>query len=102
MRRTLALLAAAMVSACAGLPVGHHTYIFAGVGVVRIQREARATAISSRSLGIVVGCQLAIVGAQQSYCAHIPADGDLAIFERAAGPDQHLKLQSLRPQEKIP
>ncbi len=89
-------------SGCAGLPVGHHTHLFIGFGLVRVDRAGKATAISSRSLGIFAGCQSITIGVQASYCARIPIDGNLAIIERASGPDQHLILSKLQPKEKSP
>ena len=100
--RALAIAAALALSGCAGVPIGHHTHLFIGIGLVRVDRAGPATAISSRSFGVSAGCQLVLIGAQESFCAHIPIDGDVAIIERGQGPDQHLTLVPLRHKEKTP
>ena len=102
MIRALAISAGLALSGCAGLPIGHHTFVVIGIGVVRVDQAGKATAISSRSIGAAIGCRFVFIGAQASYCAHIPIDGQLAIIERGAGPDQHLSLTPLHIQEKSP
>lgn len=91
--------AALLLSGCAGVPVGHRTFLVVGVGLVRIERAARATGVSSRMIGLTVGCGQITLGLQGSYCAHLPL-GDVAIIERGAGPNQHLSSSPLHPQEK--
>lgn len=97
--RGAALLAATLLSGCAGVPVGHHTFLVVGLGVVRVDRAADATGISSRSLGLTLGCRQITVGLQASYCARLPL-GDVAIIERGAGADQHLSVVPLHPKEQ--
>ena len=90
-----AVLATLGLSACAGLPIGHGTFLVVGVGVVRVDKVDQARGISSRSVGLTLGCGELTIGAQGSYCAQLPM-GDVAILERGAGPQQHLRLQHLR------
>ena len=103
-RRTAAAVALGAVLqlvGCAGLPIGGHTFVVVGVGLVRVDKADRAIGISSRSLGLTVGCRQITLGAQASYCARLPIEGDVAIIERGSGPDQHLSVTNLR-KEKTP
>jgi hypothetical protein len=95
-RLAAAICAALALSGCAGFPIGHDTFIVAGIAAYHIQHAGKATAISSRSLGASLGCDLILVGVQESFCAHIPINGDVAIIDRGKGADQHLTLRSLR------
>jgi hypothetical protein len=74
------------------LRLGRGVFLVVGVGLVRIDREAKAVGISSRSLGITVACGGITAGVQASYCASIPTKGSVAIIERGSGPDQHLTI----------
>ena|SRR3569623_767870 len=87
------------LSGCAGLPIGHHSFIVVGVGLVRVDREAQAVGVSSRSLGLTAGCRSVTLGIQASYCAQIPLSADLAIIERGSGSNQHLEIPKLHPKE---
>ncbi len=102
MRFPAVLAVALALSGCAGVPIGHHTSLFVGVGVVRVDKAGLATAISSRSLGASFGCELTVVGLQASYCVHIPIDGDVAILERGDGTDQRLSVKPLKLKENVP
>jgi hypothetical protein len=95
-----AVLMAMGLSGCVGLPVGHRSFVVVGVGLVRIDRANQAVGVSSRSVGLTIGCRQLTLGFLASYCAHIPLSGDVAIIERSAGPNQHLSLIPLHPMEQ--
>lgn len=101
LRLALAVLAIATLGACAGAPLGSHRYLVIGVGVVRVDRADKAVGVSSRMLGLTLGCNQLTLGVLAAYCAELPIDGDVAIIERGAGPDQHLALKHLH-KEKTP
>lgn len=91
--------AALLLSGCAGVPMGGRAFVVLGVGIVRVDRADQAVGVSSRTLGLTVGCRSVTLGVQASYCAQLPL-GDVAIIERGRGPDQHLLVQPLHPKEK--
>lgn len=94
--RPLAILAlACALGGCAGLPIGRHTFIVLGVGLVRVDRADKAIGISSRSIGLMLGCRQITLGVQGSYCTELPITGDVAIIERGSGPNQHLSVAHL-------
>jgi hypothetical protein len=95
MRAAIALASTLALAGCAGLPLGHHVFLMVGVGVVRVDKADQATGVSTRMVGLKLGCREITIGFEQSYCAQIPIVGDVAIIERGAGADQHLKLSKL-------
>ena len=64
MIRAAALCAALALGGCAGVPVGGHSYVYVGVGVVHIEKQADATGIHATTLGLTAGCGQITVGAR--------------------------------------
>jgi hypothetical protein len=83
------------LSGCAGVPIGGHQYVYVGVGVVHIDKQADATGVRSTTLGLVAGCGQITVGAQRSFCAVLPAHGNVAIINR-----ESLTVQPVRPRSQ--
>ena len=94
-RFAVILALACALGGCAGLPTGHRTFIVIGVGIVRVDHADKAIGISSRSLGLMLGCRQLTLGVQGSYCTELPIEGDVAIIERGSGPNQHLSVVHL-------
>jgi len=95
--RSPALAGCLLLSGCAGLPIGGHSYLYVGVGVVHIEKQADATGIRSASLGLAAGCGQVTIGASASFCAVLPEHGSVAIIDRAHSPNASLTVQPRQP-----
>ncbi len=91
-----AIALAFSVGGCAGVPIARRTYVYVGVGVLRVDRQDRATAVRAITVGLKLECQGATLGVASSYCASIPLDGEVAILEEGSSPRKHLSVHKLQ------
>ena len=98
--RAGALFTALGLPGCAGLPIGGHAYLYVGVGVVHIDKQADATGIHATTLGLVAGCGQVTIGAATSFCAVLPMHGSVAIIDRAKGRNPSLSVHQPNPRSQ--
>jgi hypothetical protein len=98
--RGASLLAALALGGCAGLPIGGHSYVYVGVGVVHIDKSADATGIGSTMVGLAAGCGQVTLGAVTSFCAALPEHGSVAIIDRAHTAKARLTVQPSQPRSQ--
>ena len=98
--RGAALCAALRLGGCAGVPIGGHSYVYVGIGVIHIEKEADATGIRATTLGLTAGCGQITIGAEASFCAVLPEHGSVAIIDRARSPNASLSVQQPQPRNQ--
>lgn len=96
----IVVFACVALSGCAGVPLGRHTYVFVGVGVIHTQKGGDAIGIRTRAIGAMLGCGQVTVGLMSLFCVSLPANGSVAILEQGPSTDKHLTVQKL-PKETV-
>lgn len=91
--RALAAAALIALAGCVGLPA-RGGFVCIGVCYTRLDHAADATGLRAVSAGVAVGrCAGGLtIGLQSTFCAILPARGDVAIIEQGSTPRAHLDV----------
>ncbi len=72
-RAALALLAMLALCGCVGLPVGHGAYLYAGIGVVAVDRQPGGVGVRQIGIGLTADCLGGTIGFSSTKCVVLDA-----------------------------